>query len=48
MKERQNFVDYLVDRLPKVRVCYDEKRSAMDTYFRGIRMSQDDPAIFLE
>lgn len=48
MKERQAYVDYLKNILPDSIVCFDEERSAMATFFKGIRISQDKPTIFLE
>ncbi len=48
VKDRQEFIDYLAERLPHAEFCFDEKRCAFDTFLRSLEMAGDDPAIHME
>ena len=48
VEERGEFVDYLKKHLPNAEWCYDEKKDAMDTFLRAMKMAGDDPCIHME
>tara|TARA_R100001163_G_C5000330_1_gene149695 strand:+ start:214 stop:765 length:552 start_codon:yes stop_codon:yes gene_type:complete len=48
VEERGHFIDYLKKHLPQAEWCFDEKRDAMHTFLKGMRMANDDPCIHME
>jgi len=46
--ERADCVEYLQRHIPKLRVCWDEKRCAIDTFKRSLEMAGDDRCVHLE
>lgn len=47
-RERQTWVDYLLDRLPGAVVVYDTTRNAMDTFFEALQVAEGRPVIHME
>jgi len=47
-RERQAWVDYLLDRLPGATVVYDTTRNAMNTFLEALRVAGDRPVIHME
>lgn len=47
-RERQEFVDYLLDRIPGAVVVYDTNRNAMDTFRTALASVGDGPAVHME
>ncbi len=48
VKERQEFIDYLSERLPYAEFCFDKKHCAFDTFLRSLEMAGNDPVIHME
>jgi len=48
VEERGEFIDYLRKHLPEAEWCFDEKRDAMHTFIKGMRMAGNDPCIHME
>jgi hypothetical protein len=48
VRERQPYVDYLMENLPDAEVCWDTTRNAMNTFLDALRMAGDDPVIHME
>lgn len=46
--ERQDCVEYMKKHIPRLEVCWDEKRSAMDTFCRSLKMAGDDRCVHFE
>lgn len=47
-RERQEFVDYLLERIPGAVVIYDTNRNAMDTFRAALAAAGDGPAVHME
>jgi len=48
MKERQSFVDYLTQKIPDLELCYDQVRSARDTFERALSLAGNDQVVIME
>ena len=48
IKDRTNYIGYLKEMLPQAEWCFDQKRDAMDTFVRAMRMANNEPTIHLE
>ena len=48
MPHRAEFISYLRRLLPHAEWCFDVKRSATDTFLRGLEMAGDDPSVHME
>jgi hypothetical protein len=48
VKDRANYIDYLKEKLPNAEWCFDEKRNAMHTFIKALRMANNEPTIHME
>lgn len=48
VKERQPYLDYLLDELPDAEVCYDTTRNAMNTFLDAVDLAGKDGVLYLE
>jgi GR25 family glycosyltransferase involved in LPS biosynthesis len=48
IKERNQYFDYLKEKIPMAEWCFDEQKSAYHTFVKGLRMAGDDPCVFME
>lgn len=48
VRDRTNYIDYLKEKLPNAEWCFDEKRNAMDTFLKALRMANNEATIHME
>lgn len=48
MEVRREFVDYLVERIPDLELCWDNSFSHMDTFHRALNMAGESPCVIME
>lgn len=48
LPERQEYYEYLKEKLPEAEFCFDTEKHAMKTFISALEMVGDDPAIFME
>jgi hypothetical protein len=48
VKERGEYIDYLKNYLPTAEWCFDEKKDAMHTFLKGMKMAGNDACIHME
>lgn len=46
--DRSECIKYLRRHLPAAEWCFDRRRSALDTFLRGLEMAGDDPVVLME
>ena len=48
IEKDKRLVQYLKNKLPDAVFCMDEKKCAMDTFLRSLKMAGDDPCVHME
>lgn len=48
VRERQQFVDYLTEKLPHAEWCFDQTKNALDTFASALQMANNDAVVHME